>query len=222
MRPSRFALFSLLPLFAACQVWSPKPVDLHGATRQQGELSRQGNGLVFTPCNEQRRFSIEDSGNTGLVRDAAELFKDGGKTLFADLGGSFSGSTASGTDGTLDVSRVYRLQHEGHGCDDPNFKRTIVHAGGNEPGWSVMVNAQGLLLERPGQPQQVLPYVVESLPDGSSSYSSEADGKKLELWVAPERCVNSMSGALSHLSAELRLNDEALRGCAWPGGASGD
>ena len=118
MRPSRFALFSLLPLFAACQVWSPKPVDLHGATRQQGELSRQGNGLVFTPCNEQRRFSIEDSGNTGLVRDAAELFKDGGKTLFADLGGSFSGSTASGTDGTLDVSRVYRLQHEGHGCDD--------------------------------------------------------------------------------------------------------
>ena len=82
-----------------------------------------------------------------------------------------------------------------------------------------MVNAQGLLLQRPGQPDQVLPYVVESVPGGSSSYSTEANGEKLELWVAPARCVNSMSGAVNNLTAELRLDDKVMRGCAYPGAA---
>lgn len=31
-----------------------------------------------------------------------------------------------------------------------------------------------------------------------------------------------MSGALSNLSAELRLDDKVMRGCAYPGGSSGD
>ncbi|MNN13527.1 hypothetical protein D3C81_1265620 [compost metagenome] len=222
MRPSRFVLYSLLPLFAACQVWTPKSADLQSATRQQGEITSQGNMLLFKPCNEQRRFSIEDSGNTGLAREAASLFRDGGKVLFADVRGTFSGSSASGTDGKLGVDKLFRLQREGFGCDDPNFKRLIVRASGNEPGWSVMVNSQGMLVQRAGQPQLALPYVVESLPDGSSSYSSEADGEKLELWVAPAHCVNDMSGTLSNLSATLHLQGQVMRGCAYPGGASGD
>jgi putative lipoprotein len=222
MRSARFALYSLLPLFAACQVWTPKPTVVNLPTRVQGELSRQGDALILRPCQENRRFGIEDSADTGLAREARELFAGGADSLFVDVRGTYGGSRSSGTDGALQVDTLYRIQNEGHACDDPNFKRTIVQAGGNEPGWSVMINAQGLLLERPGQKALVVPYVVESVPGGSSSYSSEANGQKLELWVAPARCVNSMSGAVSTLSAELRLNGQVLRGCAYPGGASSD
>jgi len=222
MRSSRFILFSLLPLFAACQVWTPSKTDLNASTRLQGELSQQDGKLMFRGCTEQRRFSIEDTANTGLPRDAKSLFEDGASALFVDLRGSFSGSTAAGTDGKLEVSKVLRLQNEGPGCDDPNFKRSIVRAHGNEPGWSVLINNQGLLLERPGKESLVVPYIAEGLPNGSTSYSSEANGEKLELWVAPARCQDSMSGALTSLSAELRVDNQVMQGCAYPGGSSND
>lgn len=222
MRSSRFILFSLLPLFAACQVWTPAKTDLNASTRLQGELSQQDGKLVFRSCTEQRRFSIEDTGNTGLPREAKTLFEEGASTLFVDLRGNFGGSTAAGTDGKLEVSQLYRLQNEGAGCDDQNFKRSIVRAHGNEPGWSVLINNQGLLLEQLGKPSLVVPYIAEGLPNGSTSYSSEANGEKLELWVAPARCQDSMSGALTNLSAELRVDGQVLHGCAYPGGSSGD
>ncbi|KAF1054077.1 MAG: hypothetical protein GAK43_01064 [Stenotrophomonas maltophilia] len=221
MRPSRFALYSLLPLFTAC-VWTPKPVDLHSATRVQGELSQQDGKLVIRPCTEQRRFVVEDSATTNIAREARELFADGTPKLFIDARGQYGGGSESTTDGKLEVQTLYRLQKEGPGCDDPNFKRTIVHASGNEPGWSVVINAQGLLLERPQQQPFVVPYVVESVPGGSSSYSSEANGEKIELWIAPARCADSMSGTVSNLSAELRVDGKLLQGCAYSGGASTD
>lgn len=222
MRPARFALYSLLPLFAACQVWKPEPTHLNAATRVQGEVSRQDGELVLRPCQEQRRFLLVDGPNSAVAREARELAGDDAAKLFVDVRGSYSGGQASNTDGKFEVDTLYRLQSEGHGCDDPNFKHTIVQASGNEPHWSVMINAQGMLLQRPGKPALVVPYMVESVPGGSSSYSSEANGERLELWVAPARCVNSMSGAVSQLSAELRLDGQVMRGCAYPGGASTD
>ena len=57
------------------------------------------------------------------------------------------------------------------------------------------------------------------LTHGSFSLSSEANGQRLELWLAPQRCVDSMSGSVQHLSAELRLNGSVQRGCASFGGA---
>ncbi|MFZ5958248.1 COG3650 family protein [Pseudomonas knackmussii] len=219
MRPARFALYSLLPLFAACQVWKPAPVDTHAQTRVQGELTRQGNDMMFRPCQEQRHFLLVDGPNGSVARESRDLFADGAAKLFVDVRGGYSGGQSSNTDGKLEVDTLYRIQGEGRGCEDPNFKHTIVQAIGNEPAWNVMINAQGLLLQRPGKPALVVPYVVESVPGGSSSYSSEANGEKLELWVAPTRCVNSMTGAVTQMSAELRLDNQVMRGCAYPGGA---
>ena len=222
MRPARLFVYALLPLFAACQVWKPESARPNAPSRVQGEVSRQDGGLVMRPCNEQRLFNLVDGPDSAVAREARELSGDGAGKLFIDALGSYSGGQASNTDGKFEVQTLYRLQNEGHGCDDPNFKQTIVQAGGNEPGWSVMINARGLLLQQQGQADQVLPYVVESVPGGSSSYSTEANGEKLELWVAPVRCVNDMSGAVSNLSAELRLNDKVMRGCAFPGGAAAE
>ncbi|HEX5844078.1 MAG TPA: hypothetical protein VFY62_16505 [Pseudomonas sp.] len=220
MRFSPILYAALLPLLAGCQVFSAQPQDESSAQiRLQGELSQEAGQLYLRPCQEQRRFVISNTGNSELPREAAELLADGARSLFVDLRGSLQASEQTGVDGKFVPSQVYRLQAQGPGCVDPNFKRTTLRASGQEPGWSVAVNSLGLVLNQPGQQPLALPYLEEQLPEGRLHLSSEANGQRLELWVAPQRCVDSMSGTVQHLSAELRLNGEVLRGCAYYGGA---
>ncbi|MNR47676.1 hypothetical protein D3C85_1668070 [compost metagenome] len=79
-----------------------------------------------------------------------------------------------------------------------------------------------MVLERVGQPSLAVPYLEEQLPDGRFSLSTEANGQKVELWVAPQRCVDSATGSVQHLSAELRVDGKTLRGCAYYGGSRND
>ncbi|AYC33821.1 hypothetical protein D3880_16300 [Pseudomonas cavernae] len=219
MRAARPLVFALLPLLASCQVFHQQSDSATSIPiRLQGELSVKAGQLLFSPCQEQRQLSISNDGSTSLARDAAELLKDGPDPLFADLQGRPAASPTAGSDGQLSLTQVYRVQREGHDCDDPNFKRLTLRAGGHEPDWSVSVSAKGLLLERSGQESLALPYVEEQLPEGRFNLTSEANGERLELWVAPQRCVDGMSGAVQHLAAELRLNGKVQRGCAYFGG----
>ncbi|TBU72500.1 hypothetical protein DNK06_20135 [Pseudomonas daroniae] len=218
----KLLVFTLLPLFASCQVYKGKPVDPEKSqTRLQGELTREADQLWFKPCQDPRRFAITE-GNTSITQDSSELLGDGHSVLFADLRGRLGSTKVGGADGGLELSRVYRLQGEGHGCDDPNFKRTLLRASGQEPFWSVTVSNQGMVLSGPDHEPLALPYMEEQLPDGRINLTSEANGQRVELWIAPQRCVNDMSGAVQHLSAELRLNDQLMRGCAAFGGARND
>ncbi|BAN47344.1 COG3650 family protein [Metapseudomonas resinovorans] len=220
MRLARPLLFSLLPLFGACQMFAESaPSPTANLVRLQGLLSVDAGQVMFSPCGEKRRFALVDGGATGLLPEAANLSADGPGPLFADIRAAMGATTVPGADGQLDVRTLYRLQREGHGCDDLNFKRLLLRASGNEPGWHVSVSAKGLILDRPGEPSLALPYMEEQLPDGRFNLSSEANGQRLELWVAPQRCVDSMSGAVQHLSAELRLDGKIQRGCASFGGA---
>lgn len=220
MRVTRPLLFALLPLFASCQVFDSTPnVPTDKTVRLQGELSVSADQLVLTPCAEQRRFHLIDSANSGLLQEARALLADGQGPLFADLRGSLGSSQQAGADGELAFSQLYRLQREGPGCTDPNFKRQTLRASGHEPDWSVSVSANGLVLERPGQPALALPYVEEQLPESRFNLTSEANGQRLELWIAPQRCVDSMSGTVQTLTAELRLDGQTQRGCAYFGGA---
>jgi putative lipoprotein len=219
----RFFLLALLPVFAGCQLLDsePEPIVVP-AVRMQGELSAVANRLQFRPCQEQRHFILEDTGSTGLLQESVALLNNGKGRLFADLKGQLAASKVPGTDGQINLTRLYRIQSEGQSCNDPNFKRLTLRASGHEPDWVINANSKGLILERPGQAALVLPYLEEQLPEGRFSLSSDANGQHLELWVAPQRCVDSMSGAVQHLSAELRLDGKVMRGCAYYGGARQD
>lgn len=205
---------ALLPLLAACQVYTGKPEGPPPATRLQGQVQVENGQLMFMPCQEQRRFVLVDGDGTGIKREVTRLGSDGQSGLFADLGGHLGGSQGKGNDGRFEVSQIYRLQGEGHGCDDLNFKRLALRASGNEPFWQLEVGSKGLVLNRPDHEPLALPYLEEQMPDGRLNYSSEANGQRLDLWIAPQRCVDGMSGAVNHLSAELRLDGQVLRGCA--------
>lgn len=217
MHIARLLAMSLIPVLAGCQ-WLPALEEPTSSrpVRLQGELSRAGEMLLMVPCGEQRNLLLIDAGQLDLEKGAAHLLEEGKGPLFADLGGELDNDS----DGLYAVTRLYRLQTEGHDCADPAFKRLIVRASGHEPEWSVAVSARGMVLERPGSEPLALPYVEEHLPDGSLSFSSEANDQRIELWLTPNRCVDNMSGSLSHLQARLAIDQEhPLTGCAALGGA---
>lgn len=220
MPAARLSLFAAIALLGGCQLFDSMPENGPAAeqVRLQGELSRREGQWLLRPCQEQRRFVIKDEDDSGLSEDIAGL-GDGDTPLYADLRGQLGASSLSGTDGSFSVDRRYRVQ-PGPGCEDPNFKRLTLHAGGAD--WRLDIGARGLVLDRPGQPSLALPYLEEQLPDGRFNLSSEANNQRLELWVAPQRCVDPLSGAVQHLSAELRLDGQVQRGCAYYGGARND
>ncbi|MEX6502645.1 COG3650 family protein [Pseudomonas zhanjiangensis] len=223
MHASRRILFVLLPLLASCQTFDQQSTTAPGErVRLQGEITRAAGHLLFSPCQEQRRFIVSNDGATDVIRDSAALLAEGPGPLFADLRGRLAASPQSSVDGQLALDQVYRLQREGQGCADLNFTRTLLHADGHEPDWNLTVGVAGLVLKRPGQPPLALPYLEERLPEGRLNLTSEANGQRLELWVAPQHCIDSMSGGVRHLAAELRLNGEVMRGCGYLGGARND
>lgn len=102
-------MIALLPVIAGCQMFNAKPASsTAGLTRMQGDLTGEGGQLWFQPCNEQRRFMIQDSGNTSVLQEAAALAAKKGK-LFADLRGNFDASKTSGTDGVVNLQQLTGL-----------------------------------------------------------------------------------------------------------------
>jgi putative lipoprotein len=218
-------LVALMPLFAGCQMLGTKSetdaVSRAGWIRMQGNLSGEGGRLLFQPCNEQRRYVVKDGANTGVLQEASALADKSGK-VFADVRGLFVASKVVGSEGQLDLRQIYRVERAAQACEDPNFKRLTLHVNGNNPAWNVNVSGKGMVIERLGKDSIAVPYVEEQLPDGRFSISSEANGNTMELWVAPQRCVDSVNGSVQHLTAELRLNGVTQRGCGYYGGSRDD
>ncbi|SCZ23543.1 MULTISPECIES: COG3650 family protein [Pseudomonas] len=217
MRVARsLIVVALLPLFAACQLFdgARESASHVGQTRMQGQLTAADGKLVFQACGEQRQYVVNDIGDTSVLQEAATLADEQGK-LFADVRGKIAGDR-------LDLTQLYRVERSGTACDDPNFKQLILRAAGHGPEWNVKVSGKGLVIDREGQPPLAVPYVEEQLGDGRFNLSSEANNQRIELWVAPQRCVDSSTGSVQHMSAELRIDGKVQRGCGYFGGSRND
>ncbi|WP_339453180.1 COG3650 family protein [Pseudomonas sp. EA_5y_Pfl2_R50] len=217
MRVARsLVLVALLPLFAACQLFEGQRESAShaGLTRMQGQLTAADGKLVFQPCQDQRQLVVNDIGGTSILQEAATLADEQGK-LFADARGKVAGDR-------LDLAQLYRVERSGTACDDPNFKLLILRAAGHGPEWNVKVSGKGMVIDREGQPALAVPYVEEQLGDDRFNLSSEANNQRIELWVAPQRCVDSSTGSVQHMSAELRIDGQVQRGCGYFGGSRND
>ncbi|WP_095119196.1 COG3650 family protein [Pseudomonas sp. Irchel s3f10] len=216
MRVARsLVVVALLPLFAACQLFDGQRESAShvGQTRMQGQLTAADGKLVFQ-CQEQRQLVVNDVGGTSILQEAATLADEQGK-LFADVRGKVAGDR-------LDLTQLYRVERSGTACDDPNFKLLILRAAGHGPEWNVKVSGKGMVIDREGQPPLAVPYIEDQLGDGRFNLSSEANNQRIELWVAPQRCVDSSTGSVQHMSAELRIDGQVQRGCGYFGGSRND
>lgn len=217
MRVARsLVVVALLPLFAACQLFDGQRESAShvGQTRMQGQLTAADGKLVFQPCQDQRQLVVNDIAGTSILQEAATLADEQGN-LFADVRGKVAGDR-------LDLTQLYRVERSGTACDDPNFKLLILRAAGHGPEWNVKVSGKGMVIDREGQPPLAVPYIEDQLGDGRFNLSSEANNQRIELWVAPQRCVDSSTGSVQHMSAELRIDGQVQRGCGYFGGSRND
>lgn len=218
-------IFALLPVFAGCQLLPSPPSDgkvsTAGMIRMQGTLSGDGGKLFFQPCNEQRRYAVVDGGNSGILQEAASVVDKSGKA-FADVRGNFVAGKAAGSDGQADVHQLYRVERPSGACEDPNFKRLTIHASGYGPKWNLNASGKGMVLEREGKAAFAVPYMEEQMPEGRFNLITDANDQHVELYVAPQRCVDPANGSVQHLTAELRVNGQVQRGCAYFGAMRND
>ena len=121
-------LFTLLPLFAGCQLFQVyvPPTPATPAVRLQGELTLEQDRLLLRPCGEQRRLGLVSEKTGELRRDVDSLRADGQSNLFVDLRGWPQGSQQADLDGEVRLDQVYRVQGEGPGCDEPGFDRLLL------------------------------------------------------------------------------------------------
>lgn len=208
MRYLRTIALILISLsLSACQLFKPTAISEPDSTRLQGHISQLNGKWLFQPCATQDNYILEPS--LALDDELTTLAKDSGSPLFADLAGTLDSSQKRFT-----PQQRYRLLFAGHACDDPDFARLQLRASGNEPFWSILLSSQGLLLNQIDQASVALPYIEEQLADGRLIISSQANHQNLQLWLSPNTCIDSMSGAIHHLTARLQIDQQTYHGCA--------
>lgn len=208
MRHLGFLTIAVLAVtLSACQTSSSTTSSKPASQRLQGNLTQSNGEWLFQPCSTTSSYILKPA--TALTNELNTLTADAANGLFADLAGQLDSSQHYFT-----PTQRYRLQVEGHDCNDPDFARLQVRASGNEPFWSLLQTPQGLIFNVPGASAIALPYVEEQLPDGRYHISTEANEQNLSLWLTPQTCIDSMSGTVHHLTAQLQWNQKTLYGCA--------
>ena len=200
-------LILLTASLSACQLFKTSAPDSQTTSRMQGNLSQSNGQWLFKPCTLEDSYTLKPS--SALSAELETLATDSANSVFADLRGEIDNATHSFT-----PTQRYRLQAEGHNCNDPDFARLLIRASGNEPFWSILQTPRGLIFNPPGASAIALPYIEEQLPDGRFHISTQANNQKLQLWITPEQCIDSISGAMYHLTASLQWNEQTLHGCA--------
>ena len=202
-----FSLTLLTLMLSACQFFSASNNSGQHSSRVQGTLTQIDGQWLLQPCATQDHYTVLPS--AALSEELNTLTADAPNELFVDLRGHLDTTQQHFT-----PTQRYRLQSEGHDCNDPDFARLLIRANGNEPYWSILQTPQGLIFNQIGKPALVLPYIEEQLPEGRFHISSQANNQNLQLWITPQRCTDSISGTVYHLRAQLQWNQQTLHGCA--------
>jgi putative lipoprotein len=207
MKPRVIMLLLGGTLLSGCQLLAnPKQHEAQGE-RLQGELRFDAGYWQLTDCNNQKTLVLEFAEPWLQATTGCQP----GRPCFADL------ELQQDDNLPIQVSKVHRIQNEGHGCNDEEFEHLLIRASGNEPFWTIRLNAQGLVLQQPGKPTVALPYIHEQSGDGMQYITSQANNHTLQLWISQHPCIDSMSGAWHAYSARLQWQGEMLTGCAYHG-----
>lgn len=210
LRPVALTLAGLV--LAGCQSRDPTADAQPTGDRLQGRLEQRDSRWYLLPCGRPGRLALTEVADVPLAEQARRLAQTG--PVHADLRGTLSGTLEAGS---ITPTHLYRLEASPSMCDDAAFSQLHVRAGGQQPAWLATLSSKGLLLEREQQPPVALPYVEERLPDGSLGITSEANARRVELWIRPVSCRTAF--LYTPLTAVLDVDGERLQGCAYLGGA---
>lgn len=191
----------------------PEPASITGFLTLEGEpvIARCGSGEEL-PVDGPALPDLLDL-HTGLAPGVEPL-----EGVFVEV----LGTVVEGPRGPeVDALEVRRAAWEGGGCGDTPADLAF-QASGTEPFWSLTVLGETLVWRTP-EGETTLdhggPYRMER---GGWQVDGEGEGgTALTARFYPEPCQNAMSGAWFHMTAEVELDGEEYRGCAYSGGDVG-
>ena len=141
-----------------------------------------------------------------------------GEDIFVDL----VAELRQGAGGpVLDVLEVRRAAYEGWGCGGDDVG-VLLEASGTEPFWSLTARREGAEWRTPEERMDLSHGGLFLLGRGGWGLEGrDASGAPWSADFQSGGCRNAMSGAYSHLAAEVRIRGEVFSGCAFLGPATG-
>lgn len=155
---------------------------------------REDSGLLVL-THEGTRYTLEPSRSASGARFTGG---DGADTVFWSKGNSAS-LTLNG--------------HEYPECLAAGALSSPFVARGNEPFWHVTLVGKELTLSRLGEATETLFSRVVESTDNGQTIRAEREGLTVTLDVAPQLCMDSMSGMPYPHQVRLTVNGDALAGC---------
>ncbi|TEX49260.1 MAG: hypothetical protein CFR70_03475 [Rhodocyclaceae bacterium] len=173
-----------------------------------GLMMKQGGKVLFSPCRDRSYVLVEDISNDGRVFKGLNMVGlDAGKRLYAELVGFVE-------NGFLKASELNQARTEGR-CQQPGEGDEAWRAGGNEPAWGVHQHAGRTVLKRPGKPDLSFPSAAFKRESDTVTHEFVRDNQRLQLRFDRGLCRDTMADTVFGWNAQVTLNGEALKGCAW-------
>ena len=202
-----FAVLATILFASALHAEEAKPVD-NTPKLAYGQMLKQGEKLVFSPCRDRSYAMMEDISQDRVVTRALNsVGLDAGKKLYVEL-------MAVSEGGMIKASALNLARTEGR-CQQPGGKEESWRAAGNEPGWLLAVGNEVVVIKRPGKPDLRLPFTPLKTEGGVTRLDAVAEGNKLALTFEKQLCHDTMADSVFGWTATVNLNGQTLKGCAW-------
>jgi|GEM_PF-1410772 len=171
--------------------------------RLRGVFSEQGWQL----CGQRQAKALRAS---TALRDALESFLAQRPVFFLDAWGR-----ADGND--IELASIERMVVDGSGCREP-LAHFVWIARGQEPAWAFAITQAGMQWRRPGESPRTYAYTTAQLGNDSVRYV----GADYRLTLHRKTCTQAgQTDAHYAWIAELDIDGQQWRGCAWRGMQSG-
>ena len=201
------AVLATILFASALHAEEAKPVD-NTPKLAYGQMLKQGEKLVFSPCRDRSYAMMEDiSPDRVVTRALNSVGLDAGKKLYVEL-------MAVSEGGMIKASALNLARTEGR-CQQPGGKEESWRAAGNEPGWLLAVGNEVVVIKRPGKPDLRLPFTPLKTEGGVTRLDAVAEGNRLALTFEKQLCHDTMADSVFGWTATVNLNGQTLKGCAW-------
>ncbi len=201
------AVLATILFASALHAEEAKPVD-NTPKLAYGQMLKQGEKLVFSPCRDRSYAMMEDISQDRVVTRALNsVGLDAGKKLYVEL-------MAVSEGGMIKASALNLARTEGR-CQQPGGKEESWRAAGNEPGWLLAVGNEVVVIKRPGKPDLRLPFTPLKTEGGVTRLDTVAEGNRLALTFEKQLCHDTMADSVFGWTATVNLNGQTLKGCAW-------
>jgi putative lipoprotein len=201
------AVLATILFASALHAEEAKPVD-NTPKLAYGQMLKQGEKLVFSPCRDPSYAMMEDiSPDRVVTRALNSVGLDAGKKLYVEL-------MAVSEGGMIKASALNLARTEGR-CQQPGGKEESWRAAGNEPGWLLAVGNEVVVIKRLGKPDLRLPFTPLKTEGGVTRLDAVAEGNRLAVTFEKQLCHDTMADSVFGWTATVNLNGQTLKGCAW-------